>query len=170
MITDPKQRVAMTWLSNEITRIPNFKTRNELETSITVNGKKIPPLCEIALFKYSATFGNKNGYWDKYPIVLIVRPLPEHFFGFNLHYIEPEMRKKIIDVVTKIVGESNGSNTLKFKYLYPFLDAMVKSKQFNDAYKNYNYANLESKFVIINPDYYAMVSELPIATLKSNVK
>lgn len=168
MILDSKQRVAMTWLSNEISRIPNFKSRKDITESITLKGQKAPPLCEMVLFKYDATHGNLNGYWDKYPIVLIVRPLPEHFFGFNLHYIEPVMRKKIIDTVYKIVSESMGSRELKFKYLYPFLDGLVKIKHFNHAYKNYNYANLESKFVIINHEYYDLVANLPIATLKSN--
>lgn len=111
--------------------------------------------------------GNTNGYWDKFPLVLIVRPLETHFFGFNLHYIQPDDRKKIIDTVLHI-NERTTNRMESYRKIYPFLDALVKFGDYNHAYKNYNYNNLESKFIIINPKYYTIIKDLPIARFKEN--
>lgn len=162
------ERNALLWLKNEIANIPNFISRDEINESITLKGKKHPPLCQIVLFEYGASVGNKEGYWDKYPIVIIVRPLEDHFFGFNIHYLNDEIRKKIISVITVLNKKASGNVSSAFRMIYPFLDGLVKMKVFNSAYKNYNYSNLKSKFVIIHPDHYHLVSNLPIATLKEN--
>ena len=55
-----------------------------------------------------------------------------------------------------------------FKRMYPFLDGLVKIGIYNHAYKNYLYQRLESKFIIINPKYYDLVTALPIARFKGN--
>ena len=79
------------------------------------------------------------------------------------------MRKKIIDILVKF-KRNNISPELQFKTVYPFLDGLVKIGKFNFAYKNYNYENMESKFIIIQPKYYNLVIELPIARFKENNK
>ncbi len=83
MIENNKEKLAIQWLSNEIKQIPNFYKKGEIQESITLNNRKAPPLCDLVLYKYNAAVGNTNGYWDKFPLVLIVRPLEDHFFGLN---------------------------------------------------------------------------------------
>lgn len=158
---------AKIWLSNEISNIPNFieATKEGEDDAITKN-VIVPPLCEIALFKYNAKQGNVSGYWDKFPLVIIVRPLNDHFYGFNLHYLDYETREKIISIIKRFKREGDTRST--FKYVYPFLDALVKMGKYNYAYKNYSYTRLESKFVVIKSNYYDLVSRLPIARLKEN--
>lgn len=163
-----QEKRAVQWLSNEIKQIPNIIFKKDIQESFTLkNKKKAPPLCEITLFKYDAAIGNTNGYWDKFPLVLIVRPLETHFFGFNLHYIQPDDRIKIIDTVLHL-NERSTNRMDSYKRIYPFLDALVKFGAYNNAYKNYNYNNMASKFIIINPKYYTVIKDLPIARFKEN--
>lgn len=169
MILNEIEKSAVQWLSNEIKQIPNFKTNNSSEV-FTKKNNYSPPMCELVLFKYNAIYGNSFGYWDKFPIVLMVRPLEDHFFGFNLHYIEVEQRQKIIDLVYKLNSISIGDKSSAVMRIYPFLNALVKTGLYNSAYKNYNYSNMESNFVIVHPDHYSLVSKLPIARLKENNK
>ena len=182
---DELKQDAIRWLSNEIENIPNYISSNsnlnqsnlsektdklDIKSSpMTKSNIEAPPLCEIALFKYNAIRGNNTGYWDKFPLSIIVRPLPTHFFGFNLHYLNYDIRKKIISLLIKF-KHNNISPELQFKSVYPFLDGLVKVGKFNFAYKNYNYDSVESKFVIIQPKYYNLVIELPIAKFKENKK
>lgn len=166
---NPTEKKAIQWLSNEIKQIPNFYKKNDITESFTLNNKKVPPLCEIVLYKYSAIKGNLNGYWDEYPITLIVRPLETHFYGFNLHYLDHDIRKKIVDVLLGIRTRST-SPAMAFKRIYPFIDGLVKVGLYGHAYKNYLYNAMQSKFIIINPTHYNMISNLPIAKLKENRK
>ena len=94
---DKQKQEAIKWLSNEIENIPNYISNNSKSTNksndldlniksdpMTKSNIDAPPLCEIALFKYNAVSGNDTGYWDKFPLSIIVRPLPTHFFGFSV--------------------------------------------------------------------------------------
>lgn len=164
-----KERKAMVWLRNEITHLPKFKTMQDQHNIFTLENRKSPPICELVLIKYSATYGNDNGYYDKYPMILIVRPFPMHFFGFNIHYLPLEVRQKILHELVNIHNTQFSRQSL-FKIIYPMLDALVKSGKFNYAYKNYSYKNILSKFVIINPLHYKTVLNLPIAVAVENNK
>lgn len=163
------ERKALNWLNNEIKHLPNFKSTTDKSEAFTLKNRQHPPICELVLFKYYATHGNDNGYYDKYPLVLIVRPLQDHYFGFNIHYLPKEVRHKILHTLMNI-HSSDKSKEILFKIIYPMLDALVKVGKFNYAYKNYNYKNMLSKFVIINPNYYKTVMNLPIAVAVQNNK
>lgn len=165
------QKAAVQWLSNEIENIPNIVFHKEEKDTdiITEQADQLaPPLAELALFKYEAKYGNKIGYWDKFPIVLIVRPFNDHFYGFNLHYLDEEIRNKILSTVLNLHKKVPNKKVM-YKTIYPFLDALVKIGHYNFAYKNYLYSNIASQFVIIKPQYYHMVSNLPIARFKGNI-
>lgn len=164
------EQIAQAWLMNEVRRIPNIALKKEIKDSITINGGIAPPMCKIVLFKYNAQMGNSFGYWDKYPLVIIVRPFEDHYFGFNLHYINREGRIKIIDTMNRIIQHGNNNRQYTFKLLYAFLDSLVKAGIAGQSYKNYKYQNMESKFVVIDPKYYGMVANLPLAQLKENKK
>lgn len=171
MIDDRRSRAAMQWLSNEIERIPNkvfVKDKEETE-EITEKKKDTPPIAELVLFKYIAKVGNANGYWDKFPIILMVRPFMDHCFGFNLHYLNPEERTKLLTTINNLHQRSYSQDQL-FKMIYPFLDALVKVGIYNFAYKNYLYSNIISDFVVIKPEFYKFVADLPIARFNGNNK
>lgn len=168
-IDERRSRAAMQWLSNEIERIPNIVFQKDEEDTDILTEKKIqrPPIAELVLFRYQAKVGNVYGYWDKFPIILMVRPFPDHCFGFNLHYLDKDVRNKILNTIARLHMHAYNKEQL-FKAVYPFLDALVKIGIYNFAYKNYSYSNITSEFVVIKPEYYKLVADLPIARLKEN--
>jgi hypothetical protein len=168
MIVDRKQREAVQWLSNEIENIPNFT--KQPGQPLAKKKPEVPPICEVVLFKYNATHGNSFGYWDKFPLVIMVRPFPDHFFGFNLHYLNMDIRTKILSTMNNLSKSSAGNKDMEFRKLYPFLSAIVKVGQFNFAYKNYSYNNFESEFLVIHKEHYHFISQLPIAKFEGNKK
>lgn len=164
-----REKNAIQWLSNAIENIPNivFQKDEEGTDILTEKTTHKPPIAELVLFRYEAKIGNVYGYWDKFPIILMVRPLPEHCFGFNLHYLDYNTRKKILDTIARLHTHAHSKEQL-FKSVYPFLDALVKIGIYNHAYKNYSYSNITSDFVVIKPKHYNFVADLPIARFKGN--
>lgn len=167
MITEEqKSKSAIQWLSNAIDDIPNI-TFSENDDVLTEKTTHKPPIAELVLFKYHAKVGNVNGYWDKFPIILMVRPFQDHCFGFNLHYLDKPVKNKILTTIARLQNNTHNKEQL-FKAVYPFLDALVKIGIYNFAYKNYSYSNIISDFVVIKPEHYNFVADLPIARLKEN--
>lgn len=174
MIDDKKSKLAIQWLSNEINNIPNIIFESDIKEdgdveSVEITKPKIhsPPIAELVLFRYQAKVGNVFGYWDKFPIILMVRPFADHCFGFNLHYLDIPVRTKILNTITRLHTHAYNKEQL-FKAIYPFLDALVKIGIYNFAYKNYSYSNITSEFVVIKPEHYNFVANLPIARFKEN--
>ena len=171
---DRQEKEALTWLSNEIENMPNIVFRREIkenkdgkEPELLTKKLEIPPLAELVLFKYEASVGNLSGYWDKFPIVLVVRLFEDHFFGFNLHYFDKKERSKIIGALLRLHGKVLNKKEM-YRVIYPFLDSLVKVGIYNSAYKNYSYRNMKSEFVTINVSHYKLVSNLPLAKMKEN--
>lgn len=52
----------------------------------------VPQIGTMVFFRYKASFGEKMQYWDKYPLVYILGEDGNHFWGSNLHYLEPGSR------------------------------------------------------------------------------
>jgi len=52
----------------------------------------VPQIGTMVFFRYKASFGEKMQYWDKYPLVYILGEDGTHFWGSNLHYLEPGSR------------------------------------------------------------------------------
>lgn len=46
----------------------------------------------MLFFTYRAEYGEKYRFWDVYPLVYILGEDSTHFWGGNLHYVEPEYR------------------------------------------------------------------------------
>ena len=67
-------------------------------------------------------------YYDKFPLVYVIKQDGEGFYGANLHYIKPKRRVKIIQRLEK--GLIDIPRTLVHKYLYnhcesKFLDLAI---------------------------------------------
>lgn len=154
-----KEEEAIKWLKNHVKGLPTDNKYNLTRKLV------YPPICQIVLFEYNAINGNVFGYWDKYPLVLVVRPLDGRLFGFNLHYLNKKDRLKIIKVISNINSKSSKKEIYD---IYNFLNNLVKSKLFNNCYKQYSYSNFISGFSVIKKEYYDLIANLPIGTLKEN--
>ena len=44
-------------------------------------------------FKYNAKFGEMMRFWDKYPMVYVFGEDTHHFWGSNVHYLQPAARR-----------------------------------------------------------------------------
>ena len=69
----------------------NVWWRNQLFWALEGADGPIPTTA--VTFTYRAEYGEKMRFWDKYPMVYIYGESDEHFWGANVHYMRPELRK-----------------------------------------------------------------------------
>lgn len=136
---------------------------------VDVTQSKYPPIGEIALFKYDPKWKDDDKvlpYYDVNPLVLMVKfEGPENFFGINLHYIPPPIRKKIIAEMVKLKKASTDEKDY-IKKVMPLLEAYGNSALFGHTFKHYLTKHVRSRFAIINPRFWTTVGRLPLQNFK----
>lgn len=161
-----EENKAVQWFKNAVKKVVSKIP----EGMVDVTQSKYPPIGEIGLFKYDPKWKDDDNvlpYYDVNPLVLIVKfEGPENFFGINLHYIPPPMRKKIIAEMVKLKKASNGDQKAYIKKVMPLLTAYGDSALFGHTFKHYLSSHVQSKFAIIKPSYWTLVGRLPLQDFK----
>ena len=68
--------------------------RDWLFDKVSGHYTKEPKAGQMLFFSYFATTRGLE-YFDKYPLVMVVETMPDHFLGANLHYVSPILRGSI---------------------------------------------------------------------------
>ena len=67
--------------------------RSQLFFGLQGRGVDGPLVGSAITFQYDAEFGEKMQKWDKYPMVYILGESTHHFWGSNVHYLQPATRR-----------------------------------------------------------------------------
>lgn len=158
-----KTKAAAKWFTNSVKTLAKKIPDGMIE--LRVMGT--PPVGEIALFRYDPKHKKTLPYYDEHPLILVVDFTSEDFWGINLHYIPPDMRKKFIDQLYKLKMENMDDYKAYIKKAMPLLNALGNSDLFSHCYKQYKVkGHVKSKFAIIKPEYWKVVSRLPLQQFK----
>lgn len=124
-------------------------------------GKKEPIVPGgMYLFGYDPKTKAQLPYWDTQPLILCFNILPEHFYGINLHYLQPEERAIILRELMGTAAK-NFPKTHEIKMNWSILNYFVKAKMLNHAVKQYRYDHMTIAPVKINADAWKMSIFLP---------
>ena len=74
------------------------------------------------LFEYKAQ-SKYLPYWDKFPLVYVIKSDPREFFGANLHYMTP--KKRILAIRDLMNGRINLPKACFHKYLKSNIDGLL---------------------------------------------
>ena len=74
------------------------------------------------LFEYKAQ-SKYLPYWDKFPLVYVIKSDPKEFFGANLHYMTP--KKRILAIRDLMNGRINLPKACFHKYLKSNIDGLL---------------------------------------------
>jgi len=102
---------------------PNEYYRDWLFGKVSGHYTLEPKPGQMLFFSYYATT-NRLEYFDKYPLVMVVETMPDHFVGGNLHYISPNLRPSF--------GKAfkNGDMEFPIKMYHKYLKVNVNSPLF----------------------------------------
>jgi hypothetical protein len=76
----------------------------------------------LFLFEYEAKM-KYLPYYDTFPLVYVIKANPDHFFGFNLHYLEP--RKRMIAIEKLKQDKIDLPRSCLHKYILDHVDGFL---------------------------------------------
>lgn len=86
------------WVAQTVTKVSRQNYKNQLNL-VPANGISAGYIGAMLVFFYNAKTKKKLPYWDRFPLVLMVGPAEGGFYGLNLHYIPPQHRAVLFDLM-----------------------------------------------------------------------
>jgi len=149
---------AMKWIGDKIKGMAKPPARMFKKAST-------PTIGEMYLFHYDAKHKATLPMWDAHPLVFPIEFYSDGFLGLNLHYLPPAARAKLLDNLTKLVGNTKYNDNKKLTISYQVLKA--HSRQFSgygDCVKRYLYGHIRSPFHKVDSTDWAKTIMLPLAS------
>ena len=98
---------------------------------------------------YDAKHKKKLPYFDRFPVIFMVKRLKGGWHGINLHYLPPKMRAVLMDELYNIRNNDRWDETTKLKVSYEMLKGAERFKYFKPCFKHYLKSHVKSRIIEI---------------------
>jgi len=134
---------------------PLIRTKNEIVGTMN-------------FFWYDPKHKDTLPYYDRFPLIIVVGPATDGFYGINMHYLPPLLRAKLFDGLMRITNNKRFDETTRFKATYGFLKGMKSLRYFKPAFKHYLTAHVRSQFSTVSATEWEIAIMLPVADFKKS--
>ena len=124
----------------------------------------------MQMFFYDPKHKDTLPYYDLFPLIVVVGPAKDGFYGLNLHYLPPILRAKMLDSLME-TASSRKTDDAKFMITYKKLQAISKLKYYEPCFKHYLAEHVKGKFAEVPAPEWEIATFLPTAQFrKANSK
>lgn len=143
------------------------RDRKRLRNSSSLRGERY--VGRMIMFFYQPKFRETLPYYDMFPLVIVVKPLPDGFLGLNLHYLPIMYRLKLLQALYTLYNDKQYDENQKLKLSYQILSKSARFKYFRPCLKRYLFkgndhrgGGVTSSFYIVDPLEWEKMLMLPV--------
>jgi len=146
------------WYRNAVSLITDKSSPSELFASGKLLGR--PSAGRMSMFFYDPKHKNRLPYWDTFPLVLPLEPMPKGFIGLNFHYLPYGARFAFLQQLQRYATNGKFDSSTRIQASYQ----QVKSNKYVKAsIHRYLWSHVRSNFLRVNVDEMALAAYLPVA-------
>lgn len=146
---------SQSWFRDKVKLFGGKSTFDNIERDGLNTGKALergPGIGFMYTFAYFAKHDKKLPYWDRYPLIFVIKQYDDGFLGINLHYLSPRYRAVLMDRLLDLASDTRYTNKTKLLISYEILNAASQLSLFKPCVKRYLYSQLQSKVIKISSD------------------
>lgn len=117
-------------------------------------------------FFYDPLTKNDLPYYDTFPLVIPLQPMPDGFLGLNLHYLPIRYRAAFMDKLMNFALLNQDDDPRRLRVSYDILNASRAYREFKPCIKHYLKTQIKSRIVEIQPNEWETALFLPTAIFK----
>jgi len=148
------------WFISRIQKVVDMTTVKSSDKYDRVNRISPHNIGQMFLFYYEAKLKKKLPYWDRFPLIFPIKFYPNGFLGINLHYVSPDMRKKMLTALYGVITNV-GSPDQRLKVNNEFLQNTARIRSIKPCIKRYLYTHVGTEFYQVKPEEWGTVIQLP---------
>ena len=141
----------------DMTRISRTKLLNDE----AVKQVSTPLVGRMFMYFYDPKYKKTLPYYDRFPLIIMVKKAPGGFYGINLHYLPPVLRAKFFDKLLDYSNNNKYNKSTLFKMSYDLLNKTSKLSAFKPCYKKYLTKHIKSRISEISATEWEIAIFLP---------
>lgn len=115
----------------------------------------------LVMYTYDPKLKYKLPYYDRFPLVIIVKKLNNGWHGINLHYLPPNMRVDLLDGLKRLYDDKHLDENARLRLSYEQLTSNPSLRFFRPAFKRYLADHVRSNIYIVDPMEWDLTILLP---------
>jgi hypothetical protein len=131
-------------------------------------------LGNLYFFAYNPKYADTLPYYDIFPLVLILKKMPEGFLGINFHYLPPILRAGLLDALMPLAvqdDEDEGIERIKItNKTYDMLASSRRFRAFLPCMKHYLYEHMGTRPLKVFPNEWESSLFLPVERFQKQNK
>lgn len=162
-----RTRDARDWYRNaarDVNVTPNRLMRGN-QTKFTRNAEP----GNMLLFNYDPKTKKKLPYYDTFPLIFVVGPAADGFFGLNMHYLPLKQRAMLMDALYETASDSRYDAGTRLKINYSILSKASRFKLFKPCLKHYLNGQIKSRFMQVDSVEWDIALFLPLQRFVGNI-
>lgn len=151
------------WFRNRARNIGGPRARKELEKHVKSKGNTVSSWKAGYMYSYMYDAKHKDTlpYWDAFPLIILIGPAKNGFYGLNLHYLPPKARAILFDRLLDLATNKRYDEKTRIKLSYDLLKSTEKYALFKNCFKHYLWKQVESRMMFIPADEWEAALFLP---------
>ena len=122
------------------------------------------------MFFYDPKFKKTLPYYDGFPLIIMLGPAPNGFYGLNLHYLPYNTRAKFLDDLMAFGPPTPKESSRLTGLRYNLISGVRKFKEFRPCFKHYLGTNVRSQFARVPMTDWEIAIFLPVEQFKKSSK
>lgn len=143
---------------------------DDLSGSVKTTKLDVLAIGKMFMYVYDPKWKAKLPYYDTFPLVILTDFVAGGWYGLNLHYVPPFVRKKIIDALSENQNSATRSAQTKLKISYNIMKASSKYSIMQPCFKRYLASQVRSKFLFVDPRDWEKAIMLPTEHFQKTTK
>jgi hypothetical protein len=146
------------WYRQQIASLGKLTNTNQILRDTKIATRLIPG--EMYLFYYDPKYKDTLPYYDRLPLVLPFRKVPDGFYGINLHYLPYMMRFIILGLLSDY--STGKDEDTRIQLSWRLLNASSRLHPAKFAVKHYLNSHVKSRLYKIPYTDWVTASQLPV--------
>lgn len=148
------------WFIKQLQNIRNI-SRKTLLTDDKLNPRSKPLPGRMFMYFYDPKGKETLLYYDQFPLIIMVEPTKDGFYGLNLHYLPPRVRAVFFDKLMEYSNNKKLNAKTRLMLTYNLLSSTRKLRVFEPCFKRYLYSHIASRIVEVPPASWEAALFLP---------
>lgn len=148
------------WFMKNLKQLRNFSRPSLLQDERLIP-RSVPRIGRMLMFFYDPKGKDSLPYYDRFPLVIMIEPTKDGFYGLNLHYLPLRLRAIFFDELMDRMNNTRYDETTRFRLTYDLLKASRKMRLFQPCFKRYLHKHVVSKIVEVPPTEWEIALFIP---------
>lgn len=158
------QRKSKAWFDAQVASMSSVSTMRPealMRGDQASKGNTIIP-GNMYMYLYDPKHKETLPYYDRFPLVLPFRQVPNGFYGLNLHYLDYGLRARLLDKLMEFRTNSRMDERTRLKFSWSLIDSASRFAPAKPCVKHYLYEHVKSPFKAIHANDWATAILLPV--------